>query len=104
MTNRCGPEPLRWVSQFLIKGYSAENQAAAAHSIRIRIHKYLIPIMKIKLFERLCSPEILQEAWISVKSKKSAGDIDGISVKDFTLCEPPPVRYKSGIFCENGFH
>ncbi|MDE6562414.1 MAG: hypothetical protein K2K75_13615 [Muribaculaceae bacterium] len=39
--------------------------------------------MKQTLFEKLCQIDILQAAWMNVKSKNSAGGIDGMSVKDF---------------------
>ena len=35
------------------------------------------------LFEKLCQQNTLYDAWYLVKSKKSAGGIDGMSVADF---------------------
>jgi len=35
------------------------------------------------LFDKLCSTDCLFAAWSSVKSKNSAGGIDGLSVLDF---------------------
>lgn len=50
--------------------------------------------MRTKLFERLCQLDLLQSAWMNVKSKNSAGGIDGMSVKDF---EEKSDKYLSEI-------
>lgn len=36
-----------------------------------------------KLFEKLCQKTLLYEAWRTVKSKNSAGGIDGMTISDF---------------------
>lgn len=38
---------------------------------------------KMSLFERLCSEQILHEAWLLVKAKNSMGGVDGESVQSF---------------------
>ncbi|MBQ7851762.1 MAG: hypothetical protein IJ342_02630 [Muribaculaceae bacterium] len=35
------------------------------------------------LFRRLCSSELLLQAWKSVKAKDSVGGIDGVSLLEF---------------------
>lgn len=39
--------------------------------------------MKTELFDRLCSVEHLFRAWENVKSKNSAGGVDGENVSSF---------------------
>ena len=53
--------------------------------------------MKNQLFVRLCQKNVLAEAWATVKSKNSAGGIDGITVSDF---DEKADRYLSEILAE----
>lgn len=53
--------------------------------------------MKNQLFTRLCRKDALAEAWTTVKSRNSAGGIDGVTIKDF---DEKSEKYLSEILTE----
>jgi hypothetical protein len=63
--------------------------------------------MKTKtMIENLCSQTILLDAWLHVKSKNSAGGVDGISINRFITAKEQHFRkpdnfMRRKIICES---